>query len=117
MSRYLGYGEYGQGKVMGLGAYGDPCRFEKSMRKVVSYDNNGNYRVNKKLLEFRKDGHQAFEELFGKKREPDEALEKRHADVAATLQKFTNDILLGLERHLFALTKLRNICRVLNSLK
>ena len=111
MSRYLGFGEYGQGKVMGLGAYGDPCRFEKSMRRVVRYDNNGNYRVNKKLLEFRKDGHQAFEELFGKKREPDEALEERHADVAATLQKFTNDILLGLERQLFALTHSRNICR------
>jgi carbamoyltransferase len=111
MSRFLGFGEYGQWKVMGLGGYGDPNRFMKPMHKVVHYAPDGNYWVNKRYMQFRLDSHSEFEKLFGPCRGADAPIEDWHADLAATLQSMTNSIVLGLERRLHRLTGAQNLCR------
>jgi len=111
MSRFLGFGEYGQWKVMGLAAYGDPERFLKPMRKVIRYTEDGNYRVNKRYMQFRLNSHSEFQILFGPSRQPGKPVEDWHADLAATLQATTNSLLLGLERRLHKLTGSKNVCR------
>jgi len=52
-----------------------------------------------------------FEELFGSPpREPESPLEERHMDIAASIQKVTEDILLKMVDHLHRETGLPNLC-------
>ena len=116
VSRFLGfmvsgYGEYGAGRVMSLGAFGDPNRYYKKFREFVDFNSNGYFKVDKNYLQFRSDDCSKFEELFGKARKPNEDIEERHQDIAAALQKTTNEILLCLTEYLYKKTKTKNICR------
>jgi len=43
--RFLGFGNYGQWKVMALAAYGDPDRFYPAFRTFVECDDSGNFEV------------------------------------------------------------------------
>ena len=97
-SRFLGFGEYGQWKVMGLAAYGNPDVYYDKFLEFVSFDNEGNFTVNGDILQYRVDKFNEFETLFGKKRTPHEEIEERHKDIAASLQKVTNEVLLNLDR-------------------
>jgi len=110
VSRFLGYGEYGQWKVMALGAYGDSKTFYDAFRKFVSYDEDGNLSIDGGVLQFRVDSNERFEELLGSGRAPDEPLEQRHYDVAAALQRVTDEAVLSLARYLKKSTGSRNLC-------
>lgn len=110
-SRYLGFGEYGQWKVMSLGAYGDPERYYRQWRKLVLYDSKGSYKIDKKLLQFRVNEYSGFEKLFGPARKPNAEIEKRHYDIAAALQKATNEILLSLASDLHKRTGSFRLCQ------
>lgn len=110
-SRFLGFGEYGQWKVMGLAGYGDPSGFYSAFRKFVSYDDEGQFTVDPRYLQFRTPSFKAFEELFGPPRDPREEIEDRHKDFAAALQKVTNEAMLSFARWLHRTTGLRKLCQ------
>ncbi|MFC1690928.1 carbamoyltransferase [Nanoarchaeota archaeon] len=115
-SRYLGLlvngmGEYGAGKVMALASYGDPERFYKEFKEFVTWDNNGNFKVDGVKLQFRYNSHSKYEKLFGKSRDSDESVEQRHMDFAAALQKITNEVTLSLVKYLYTQTGSKNLCK------
>jgi carbamoyltransferase len=92
-----------EGTVMALAAYGDPARFSKALRAVLSPREDGTFVVDPALARFRAPDVEGFENVFGPRRLPEEPLQyesgdRLHADAAAALQELTEEVLLGLAR-------------------
>jgi len=51
-----------------------------------------------------------FESLFGAPRKPHDPVEKRHKDIAASIQKVTEEIIFKILQHLATVTKEKNLC-------
>jgi carbamoyltransferase len=106
MAAYLGFGEYDAAKVMGLAAFGDPQRFAAAMDRLFHVHGYGEptlasgeppYEVSLDLARFRAGDVAGLESLFGRRRQADESpTDARFADVAAALQRRTEDALLAL---------------------
>ncbi len=111
VSRFLGFGPYGQWKVMGLGGYGDADRYYEAFRSFVDYDGNGQFTIDPERLQFRTPDCSAFEELFGPEREADDVIDQRHEGIAAALQRITNESLLALTGYLHRETGCRHLCQ------
>lgn len=111
VSRFLGFGEYGQWKVMGLAGFGNPEHCYGAFRQFVAFDGDGNFSVDNHTMQFRADNYAGFERLFGPRRMPVEEIEERHQDVAAALQRITNELLLNLARYLHRATGLKYLCQ------
>lgn len=114
VTAYLGFevneGEY---KVMGLAAYGAP-RFEAELRKVLRFDGDGADGDGSFTLELSYFGYLAdpdlgfgpkLEELLGPRRPPYRSwdlehseADRRYADIAASLQRVTEEAMLRLAR-------------------
>lgn len=109
MSRFLGFGEYGQWKVMGLTAYGNPETYYESFFDFVSFDEQGNFTVDGDVLQHRVDKFNKFEELFGQHRRGNDEILDRYKDIAAALQKITNEAMLCLSRYLYKETGSKNL--------
>lgn len=110
MSRFLGFGEYGQWKVMGLAGYGDPKRYYPAFRSFVSYDAEGRFSIDPRVLQLRVNRYDTFEPLFGAPRRSNQAIETRHEDVAAALQQLTTEIFLAFASFLHRKTGLKDLC-------
>lgn len=110
MAVYLGFKEYDAAKVMGLAAYGDPQRFAAEMDRLFQIHEQTEitaasatlpFVVNLDLARFRSGDVAGLESLFGRPRQPDEApTDTRFADVAAALQRRTEEVLLAIARRL-----------------
>ncbi|MBM2826631.1 MAG: hypothetical protein HW403_695 [Dehalococcoidia bacterium] len=135
---FLGFevndGEY---KVMGMAPYGQP-RYVDKVRELLRIGQDGSLWLDMDYFSFHYSTKQAFtrkfEELFGPPREPEtyfftassgypsyfgprphnyeELCEKNqyYADVAASIQTVTEEILLTMARHLHETTGLPNLC-------
>ena len=104
-------GEY---KLMGLAPYGTP-RFEKAIREqLVDIRADGSIRLNLDYFDFlasRRMTHPRLHKLLGAEpRKPDSNIEDFYADVAASIQKVTEDILLRMARHAREVTLSPNLC-------
>ena len=107
---YLGFTEFDACKVMGLAAYGNPASFAdefKRLFRVVEPDGESlapvgsPFVINPLLARFRARDVSGLESLFGPRRTPDEPAETpRFADVAAGLQRCTEEAVLTLARRL-----------------
>ena len=110
---FLGFHSHGgEGKTMGMAGYGEP-RFEKQMYELIHVFPDGSFRLNQKYFSYRhgdKMWNKYFEALFGSPRQPGEPVEQRHYDIAASLQKVVEDILIGIARQLQNQTKMKNLC-------
>lgn len=89
----------GEGRVMGLAAYGEPelmSRFEK----LIHFEDDGGFRLNMDYFSFPHSLRRMFSgklvELLGPPRQPEEPLDDRHRAVAATLQAVVEQGLLRL---------------------
>lgn len=115
VTEFLGFGSVGgEGKVMGLAAFGQD-RFGKEFSKLYELLPNGNFRLNLKYFDFQKPNarfgySKAMINLLGKPRESHEPLTERHKDIAASLQKSTEILALHLAQHLYEKTKIPRIC-------
>jgi len=103
-SEFLGFGEYGQWKVMGLSAYGNYEKYYRKFLNFISFDNHGNFSVDNDIVNFRGNNFNSLEEIFGKHRKPEGVIWETHKDIAAALQKITNDIMLCFTQYAFKLT-------------
>jgi carbamoyltransferase len=111
---YLGFrvnsAEY---KVMGLAPYGKPTYLDK-VREVAELREDGSFWLNLKYFNY----HQAltmtngaFDRLFGgPPRRTEEKLEQRHFDIAASIQKFLEDVVLRMGQHVHERTGEKNLC-------
>lgn len=135
---YLGFevndGEY---KVMGMAPYGKP-KYKAQVEKLLKVYSDGSFKLDMDYFSFHRSDNKAytqkFVKLFGDPR-PSELhfftkssgypsyfgekpqnykklceLNQRYADIAASIQAVTEDILLKLATSLYQKTKLENLC-------
>lgn len=100
-------------KVMGLSPYGRPVYYEK-LKTLIEIKNDGSFKLNP--LYFRhnlglKFDSKKFEKLLGfSKRESESELQQCHKDLAASLQKITEEIIIKAANYLHILTGSKNLC-------
>lgn len=135
---FLGFevndGEY---KVMGMAPYGQPKYVDK-VRKLVKVFPDGSYVLDMSYFTYQRSGEKAysrrFAQLFGKPRPRDLyfftkvsgypeyfgekpknyeelcELNQKYADIAASIQAFTEEMILKLANTVYLKTKMENLC-------
>jgi carbamoyltransferase len=103
-------GEY---KLMGLAPYGQPVYADAIRKNLIDLKPDGSFRLNMDYFSFgytRRMTNQRFERLFGgPSRQPDLALQQRHADLAASVQAVLTEAVLRMAGELHRQTKQRNL--------
>jgi carbamoyltransferase len=103
-------GEY---KLMGLAPYGRPQFADLIKRELLDLKDDGSFRLNLDcfgFLEGQAMTNPRFATLFGPARRPEEPLTQHHCDLAASIQKVTEEIVLRLAHTLHNLTGEENLC-------
>jgi carbamoyltransferase len=104
-------GEY---KVMGLAPYGEPKYVGKIFDHLVDLKNDGSYRLNLDYFNYATGltmTSERFHVLFGGgPRKPEQLLTQHHMDLAASIQKATEEIVLRLARSAAKETGSANLC-------
>lgn len=102
VTAFLGYRVFaGEGKVMALAELGQPS-YAEAFRRIVDLRDDGSFRLDLAYFSFNrgeKMHNRRFESLFGPAREEDGPLEARHHDIACSLQRLTEEILVKMARH------------------
>jgi len=112
---YLGFkvnsGEY---KVMGLAPYGDPKYTDLIESHLVRVFADGSFSLDMSFFDFATDlkmTNNKFDNLFGNcKREPEGELTQKHMDLAASIQKVTEKIVLTIANSVAYETGETNLC-------
>ena len=104
-------GEY---KLMGLAPYGKPIYIDK-IRQLVDIKNDGTFRLDQSFFNYATGltmTNNKFEKLFGqKRREPEsELLTQFHMDIAASIQKITEEIIIKLSKSIREEYQIKNLC-------
>jgi len=111
MSKFLGFTEYDSAKVMGLSAYGNWKKYYQKFQEVVKIEDDGGFKINNDILKFRSNNFRTIEEFFRvKKINHPENRAGEHEDVAAGLQKITDDVVLNFVKYLTRKTNSKNLC-------
>ena len=125
-TQYLGFSHYGdEYKVMGLAPYGTPKYVDK-LKDVIQLNNDGLFELNLKYFLHAKNGVKMDWEggvphiepifsaymidQFGPSRKSDEELTQYHKDLAASIQRLTEEIIFHILKHLYKRTKMPNLC-------
>ena len=112
---YIGFkvnsGEY---KLMGLAPFGKPIYSEIIKKNLLDIKPDGSFRLNQKYFNYATGftmTNQNFYNLFGKKpREPETKIGKFHMNIAASIQKVTEDILIKILTNLKDEYEIENLC-------
>ena len=104
-------GEY---KLMGLAPYGKPI-YENKIRKLIDIKNDGTFRLDQTFFNYATGltmTNEKFNKLFGEKpRNPDsEKITQFHMDIAASIQKVTEYIMINLTKSLRKEYGIKNLC-------
>lgn len=108
----VGEDEY---KVMGLASFGKP-KFKEVFEKIVILEPNGSFRINLEYFNYQVFGRfrgylsEKLISQIGKRRNPDEPIEERHADIAASLQYVLEKVVLHLADFLHEKSGSDNLC-------
>jgi carbamoyltransferase len=104
-------GEY---KLMGLAPYGEPVYADLILEKLVDVKPDGSIRLDLSYFNYCQGltmTSQRFHRLFGRgPRSPETPISKLDMDVAASIQKVTEEIMLRAARHVHDVTGMRNLC-------
>jgi carbamoyltransferase len=112
---YLGFkvnsAEY---KVMGAAPYGDPKYVDAILEHLVDLREDGSFKLDMKYFAYDYGltmTNRRFEKLFGHpRRKPESEMEQFHWDMAASVQKVTEEVVLRMVRDLHERTGLENLC-------
>jgi carbamoyltransferase len=103
-------GEY---KLMGLAPYGEPVYYDVIKNNLIDIKPDGSFRLNLSYLPYCHKivmTNKKFERLFdGPPRRPESALTQREMDIAASIQKVTEEIMLLAARHVYQQTQMKNL--------
>jgi len=103
-------GEY---KLMGLAPYGQPVYYDKIMSEMLDLRDDGSFRLNMDYFAYCYSDvmiSEKFEQFFGlPRRSPETPLTQQHMDIAASIQKVTEEIMLRMVRHAHRLTGQQNL--------
>lgn len=104
-------GEY---KLMGLAPYGAPRFAELIRQELTDVKHDGSFWLNQRYFNYTGGltmTNKHFDNLFGHQpRQPHEPLTQQHMDMAASIQKVIEDILLAMTRHLAQEYNCPNLC-------
>ena len=104
-------GEY---KLMGLAPYGEPKYADAIRRKLIDAKPDGSFRLNLDYFNFLRGTTMVNEKfhalLDGPPRDAEEKIERRHMDVARSIQLVTEEIMVRLARHARDVTGSKNLC-------
>jgi len=104
-------GEY---KVMGLAPYGEPRFADLILKNIVDLKDDGSFWLDQSYFNYASGltmTSRKFHDLFGAPpRDPETPLDQRHMDLAASVQKVTEEIMLRMTRDLAATYGIENLC-------
>lgn len=104
-------GEY---KLMGLAPYGQPKYFDLIMNNLLDLKEDGSFKLNMRYFSYAYSMrmiNSKFEKLFGfKARKAETAITQEYMDVAASIQKVTEEIILRIVRFVHKTTGCENLC-------
>jgi carbamoyltransferase len=126
LTQFLGFPKYGdEYKVMGLAGFGEPSQLE-DMRKIVNLNSNGRFELGLKYFIHHSEGvtmtwdggeprmgpvySREMERILGPARIPEEPIEKRHEDIAASLQAMYEEAFFHLLDYVYEQTGMPNLC-------
>ena len=104
-------GEY---KLMGLAPYGNPI-YEKKVMELIDLKDDGSFRLDLKFFNYATGLtmiSEKFNNLFGQKRRDtqNEKITQFHMDIAASIQKVTEEIMVSLAKSIRKEYGLKNLC-------
>ena len=104
-------GEY---KLMGLAPYGKPI-YEDKVKQLVDLKDDGTFRLDQKYFNYATGltmTNEKFNNLFGQKaRNPQsEKITQFHMDIAASIQKVTEEIMINLAKSIRKEYNIKNLC-------
>lgn len=125
-TQLLGFPHYGdEYKVMGLAPYGEP-KYTDRLREVIQFRPDGLFRLDLRFFRSAKSGIVSYGddhipvvaplygplmiEKFGQPRQKDEPLSQYHKDLAASVQRVTEELIFHILTHLHKRTGLENVC-------
>lgn len=124
-TQYLGFPHYGdEYKVMGLAPYGE-AKYVDEIKKMLHFTDNGLFDWDQKFftqatkIKLDYEGNipsvsqlytSKIEDVFGPARKKDEELTQKHKDIAASVQRACEDLIMHILNHLQKRTGLKNIC-------
>ncbi len=104
-------GEY---KVMGLAPYGEPKYVDMILEKLLHLKEDGSFKMNMDYFNYLQGltmTNGAFSKLFGgQPRKPESPLTQREMDLACSVQKVTEEVMLRMARHVHKETGMENLC-------
>jgi len=104
-------GEY---KVMGLAPYGEPKYVDAIYEHILDLRDDGSFHLNMDYFDYCAGltmTNSRFDEVFGgPPRKPEARLTQREMDLAASVQKVTEDAMLRIARHVHKETGHENVC-------
>lgn len=125
-TQFLGFPHYGdEYKVMGLAPYGEPKYIDR-LKDVIHFTRAGLFTLNQKYFRSAKSGIISYGkdhipvvaplysdymiEKFGAVRKKTDELSQFHKDMAASVQRFTEQLIFHVLNHLHKKTGLENVC-------
>ncbi|MBI1748987.1 MAG: carbamoyltransferase [Acidobacteria bacterium] len=126
ITQYLGFPHYGdEYKVMGLAAYGQP-EYRDEFRKIVHLNETSGFHLGLEYFVHHTEGTEMswkagvpvvgnlysrwLEQRLGPARRPQADIEKRHEDLAASLQARLEEAMFWLLNRLYKKTKAKTLC-------
>ena len=114
VSSYVGFeGDSDGSKLANIAPLGDPTYTDLILEHLVDVKGDGSFRVNSSYFDFEAGltTSPSFHEIFGgPPREPGSEITQRELDIAASIQKVTEEVVLRAARHVHAKTGMRNLC-------
>ncbi len=112
---YLGFkvnsAEY---KVMGLAPYGKPVHFERIMKEMLHLNEDGSFKLDMKYFAYDyglRMTSPAFDDFFGgPPRKAESWMNAREFDIAASVQRVCEEVVLAMTRYIHKETGLDNLC-------
>ncbi len=112
---YLGFkvnsDEY---KVMGLAPYGSPCHYDLIREKLINFASDGSFQLNLSYFDYLTGltmTNNKFNALFGgPPRKPETKISQREMDIAASVQKVTEDVIIEIAKNIAKETGEKNLC-------
>lgn len=104
-------GEY---KLMGLAPYGEPKYADLILERLMVLKEDGSLRMDMSYFNYCQGltmTSKKFDRLFGgPPRSPDSLLTQRDMDIAASIQKVTEEVMLRMARHVHSVTGMKKLC-------
>tara|TARA_B100001173_G_scaffold283073_1_gene268364 strand:+ start:858 stop:2690 length:1833 start_codon:yes stop_codon:yes gene_type:complete len=112
---FLGFkvnsGEY---KLMGLAPYGKPIYKDLIYENLIKINQDFSFQLNQKYFNYQTGltmTNNNFNKLFDRKpRKENETIDQKHMDIAASIQKVTEELMINITSSLYEQYKIENLC-------